>query len=171
LIGYIKPGAGMKQIVQSGKEEIEKLNGEDVVVVWGGSNYISKQNSQEALRQLSNFAKKYQDTNVIVMSAPQREDLMPSSCVNSEVTCFNRLLRKRMNFYTNMNILETDLNRDCFTKHGLHINSSGKEQLIRKLASVIESVTVKNSGPNIALQWIGNGSSIGNMESNQSLHS
>jgi hypothetical protein len=49
------------------------------------------------------------------------------------------------------------------------MNSSGKEQLIRKLASVIESVSVKNSGPNIALQWIGNGSSIGNMESNQSL--
>jgi hypothetical protein len=104
------------------------------------------------------------------MSAPQRYDLMPSSCVNSEVTRFNPLLRKRMNLYTNKNTLETDLNTDCFTKHGLHMNSSGKEHLIRKLASVIESVTVKNSGPNIPLQWIGNGTSIGNMESNQSLH-
>ena len=32
VIGYVKPRAGMKLIVQSGKEEIEKLNGEDVVV-------------------------------------------------------------------------------------------------------------------------------------------
>jgi hypothetical protein len=32
--GYVKPGAGMKVIVQSGKEEVEKLNEEDVVV-WG----------------------------------------------------------------------------------------------------------------------------------------
>jgi len=34
--GYVKPGAEMKVILQSGKEEIEKLSGEDVVVVWGG---------------------------------------------------------------------------------------------------------------------------------------
>ena len=45
MIGHIKPGAGMKQIVQTGKDEIEKINGDDVVVVWGGSNDISKQNS------------------------------------------------------------------------------------------------------------------------------
>ena len=59
MSGYVKPGAGMKVIVQSGKEEIEKLNGEDVVVVWGGgSNDIGKQNSQEALRQLCKFVNK-----------------------------------------------------------------------------------------------------------------
>jgi hypothetical protein len=40
VIGYLKPSAGMKLIVQSGKEEIEKLNGEDVVV-WGGALMIS----------------------------------------------------------------------------------------------------------------------------------
>jgi hypothetical protein len=33
--GYVKPGAGMEVIVHSAKEEIEKLKGEDVVVVWG----------------------------------------------------------------------------------------------------------------------------------------
>jgi predicted phosphodiesterase len=34
--GYVKSGAGMKVIVRSAKEEIGKLKGEDVVVVWGG---------------------------------------------------------------------------------------------------------------------------------------
>jgi hypothetical protein len=33
LIGHIKLGAGMKQIVQTGKDDIEKLNGDDDVVV------------------------------------------------------------------------------------------------------------------------------------------
>jgi len=33
MTGYVKPAAGLKLIVQSGKEEIEKLHGEDVVVV------------------------------------------------------------------------------------------------------------------------------------------
>jgi hypothetical protein len=50
--GYVKHGAGMKVIVQSGKEEIEKLNGEDVVVLWWVSNDIGTQNSQDTLRQL-----------------------------------------------------------------------------------------------------------------------
>jgi len=36
-----------------------------------------------------------------------------------------------------------------------------------KLAGVIESVTVKNSGPNIELQWKGTGINLGNMETNQ----
>ena len=166
MIGHIKPGVGMKQIVQTGRNEIEKLNGDDVVVVWGGSNDFSKQNSQEVLRQLSNFVKKCQDVNVIVMSAPQRYDLMPSFCVNSEVVRCNHLLRKRMKLYMNMKILDTDLNRGYFTKHGLHMNSSGKDQLIMKLASVIESVTVNNSGPSIELQWKGNGINIGNMVTN-----
>ena len=101
--------------------------------MWGNTNDISKQNSQEALKQLSEFANKCQDTNVIVMTAPMRHDLMPSSCVNSEVVRFSRLLKERMKLYTKIKILDTDLNRDCFTKHGLHMNSSGKDQLIMKL--------------------------------------
>jgi hypothetical protein len=85
VIGHVKPGAEMKQIVNSGKKEVNNLKGDDVIVVWGGSNDIGKQNSQEAWKHLHNFAKTHQDVNVIVMSAPQRYDLMPSSCVNSEV--------------------------------------------------------------------------------------
>jgi len=80
--GYVKSGAGMDVIVHSMKEEIGKLNGEDVVVVWGGANDIGKKNSQEALRHLCKFVDKSQNVNVIVMSAPHRHDLMPSPCVN-----------------------------------------------------------------------------------------
>ena len=57
-----------------------------------------------------------------------------------------------MKLYTKTKLLDTNLNRDCFTKHGLHMNSLGKDQLIMKLAGVFESVTVKNSGHNIELQ-------------------
>jgi len=101
------------------------------------------------------------------MSAPQRHDLMPSSYVNSEVVRFNRLLRKRMKLYTKTKILDTDLKRDCFTKHGQHMNSLGKDQHKIKLAGMIESVTVKNSGSNIELQWKENRINLGNMEINQ----
>jgi hypothetical protein len=167
--GYVKPGAGMEVIVQSWKEEIEKLSGEDIVVVWGGSNDIGKQNPQEALSQVCKFVDRSQDVHVIVMSAPHRHDLMPSSCVKVEVARFNCLLRKRMKLYKRAKILDTDLNRDCFTKHGLHMNSSGKEQLILKLADMIESLTIKNSGSSIQLQWKENGTSLDNIDSVQIL--
>jgi len=72
-----------------------------------------------------------------------------------------------MKLYTKIKILDTDLNRDCFTKHGLHMNCLGKDQLIMKLAGMIESVTFKNSGHNIELQWKGTGINLGNMETNQ----
>jgi 1-aminocyclopropane-1-carboxylate deaminase/D-cysteine desulfhydrase-like pyridoxal-dependent ACC family enzyme len=68
--GYVKPGAGMKVIVSSAKEEIGKLNREDVVIVWWGSNDIGKRNYQEALRHLCKFVDQNQNVNVIVMSAP-----------------------------------------------------------------------------------------------------
>jgi len=74
-----------------------------------------------------------------------------------------------MKLYTKTKILDTDLNGDCFTKHGLHMNCLGKDQLIMKLADMIGSVTVKNSGHNIELQWKETGINLGNMETNQVL--
>jgi hypothetical protein len=50
-------------------------------------------------------------------------------------------------------IMDTELNRDCFTNHGLHMNSSGKEQLILKLANMIESSIIKNGGSSIEIHW------------------
>jgi hypothetical protein len=49
------------------------------------------------------------------------------------------------------------------------MNSSGKEQLILKLASVIESLTAKNSGSDIKLQWKENGTSLENRDTYQML--
>ena len=47
------------------------------------------------------------------------------------------------------------------------MNSLGKDQHKIKLAGMIESVTVKNSGSNIELQWKENRINLGNMEINQ----
>jgi hypothetical protein len=38
----VKPGAGMGNIVESMNGDIKKLKSDDVVVIWGGSNDISK---------------------------------------------------------------------------------------------------------------------------------
>jgi hypothetical protein len=131
--GYVKPVAGMSVITQTVKEEVRKLKSEDVVVVWGVSNDIGKNNSQEALRHLRSFVEKRQRVNIVTITAPPRYDLIHSSCVNNEVVRFNRQLKKRTNMFNNVTILETDLKRGYFTKHGLHRNTSGKEQIALKL--------------------------------------
>ena len=99
----------MSVIKHTVKEEIGKLNSNDVVVVWGGLIDIGKNNTQDALRHLSNFVEKRRKVNIVVMSAPPRYDLIPSSCVNKEVARFNRQPKKRMKTFHNVKILETDL--------------------------------------------------------------
>ena len=87
------------------------------------------------------------------MSAPPRYDLIPSFCVNDEVVRFNRQLKKRMKMFNNVQILETDLRREYFTKHGLHLKTSGKEQITSKLAAVVKSLLHKKKSTSIQLQW------------------
>jgi hypothetical protein len=99
------------------------------------------------------LARKRQKVNIVVMSAPPRYDLIPSSCVNNEVDRFNRQLKKKMKTFNNVKILETHLKRECFTKHGLHLNSAGKEQIALKLAATVKSLLNKKSTSHIYLQW------------------
>jgi len=86
---FIKPSAGMKTIIDKAKEDIMKLTGDDVVI-WGGSNDIGKDNSRVALKHLGNFVTNNQMVNTVVMTAPPRCDLLPSSYVNNKVIRFNR---------------------------------------------------------------------------------
>jgi len=60
------------------------------------------------------------------MKLPQRNDLIPSSCVNNEVIKFNRQVEKKMKIYNSVKMLETDLDRKYCTKYGQHLNLSGK---------------------------------------------
>ena len=87
------------------------------------------------------------------MTAPPRYDLLPSSCVNNEVISFNRQLIKRMTPYDNVRILETGLEREYFTKHGMHLNSSGKECIARRLAIVVRNFLKKERRSPIKLYW------------------
>ena len=63
-------------------------------------------------RFVCNFFKNNQTVNIIVMTAPPRHDLLPSSCVNNEVIRFSRKLKKRMIIYSNVKILGTDLEKE-----------------------------------------------------------
>jgi hypothetical protein len=50
-------------------------------------------------------------------------------------------------------MLDTDLERIHFTKHGLHLKSSGKECIAQRLVTVIRSFFNKERMSPICLQW------------------
>jgi len=52
-------------------------------------------------------------------------------------------------------VLETNLERGYFTNHGLHLNSSGKECIARKLAEIVTSSLKKEEATPISLPWKG----------------
>jgi lysophospholipase L1-like esterase len=58
--------------------------------------------------------------------------------VNEEVKVYNRELKECLKTCENTEILEIDPNRDLFTRHGLHLNSKGKDQIAEKIAQTIK---------------------------------
>lgn len=153
VTSFVKPGAAMKEIVRSSSESVKSLSNKDVLIVWGGSNDISRNNTKEAIDQLCNFIEEEASVNLVIMKIPLRHDLMPSSCVNNEVLKFNRQLEKRVKLYPNTSIMDLELDRSYYTTHGQHLNSSGKELIANKLAILIKDMLIKKHHNPIQLPW------------------
>jgi hypothetical protein len=71
--------------------------------------------------------------------------------------------------YSNVKLLETNLEREYFTKHGLHLNSSGKECITLRLATVVKSFFNKERMPPIYFQWKDD-TMISNQDRNNNAH-
>jgi hypothetical protein len=78
------------------------------------------------------FVKDQVNTNIIIMSAPHRHYLSPSSCVNTEVKTFSRRIKKLMKTFPHVTTMDIDFVRKHFTTHGLHMNFKGKYEMAQK---------------------------------------
>jgi lysophospholipase L1-like esterase len=151
--GIIKPGAGANILETTAKSDIISQTKNDVVLVCVGANDIAKNNAKIALNHISNFVKLNNHTNIIVTNLPHRFDLPQSSCVNSEISLFNRRLIKNMKLYNHASILELCNERKFFTNHGLHLNGLGKEVMAEKIASHTLTVLNQKKNPPIVVSW------------------
>jgi len=92
-------------------------------------------------------------TNRILISVLYRYYVTVYSHVNSTIKSFNSKLLKLAKIFSHVSIIEIVNNSLLFTKHGLHLNESGKEllsnQLVLHLFSILEEVSVKP----ITLGW------------------
>ena len=121
------------KILQTANKEIDVLTKKDIVVQWGGANDIARNESEKGLTYLSKYVERRKNTNIILVSAPKRHDLLNTSCVNSEVDKFDRKLHKKMKLHEHVKVIDSVIQRGCFTRHGLHLNRLGKEQIATKV--------------------------------------
>ena len=149
--GIVKPGAHMNAITDTEGEIIRSLTSDDVIIIWGGSNDISRNNSKDALKNVYEFVNRNAESIIVLINAPQRHDLIPESCVNTEVMKFNRQIKKIMKPYPKVYFLENNLDRNHFTKHGMNLNYKGKDQSAQQLALIVEKIFRKKQPVPIAI--------------------
>ena len=116
----------MEEIVTTVDELRTSVRREDILIMWGGTNNISKNNTKKAISSVSDYAKNNSGSNITLINAPHRHDLIPHSCVNKEVVKYSRLMKKIVKQYPNIQLLDLDLDRFHFTTRGMHMNSKGK---------------------------------------------
>ena len=137
VFGSINPEAGMKTIKDTASVKVQQLTKKDVVVLWGGSNDIARNNSLVGLKHIIEFLIEANHTNVILMTAPHRYDLITNSCVNKEVEVFNKKLHKKVEKFKKVEISDLVNERSCYTRHGQHLNSAGKDSMLNRIAAYL----------------------------------
>jgi hypothetical protein len=151
--GFVKPSASTDALTITTKTEIENLTDRDVLIFWGGSNDISRKNCNNGLKQILTLVKNNTHTNILLLSLPHRHDLIPSCAVNDEISTFNRKLVKFVNNYQQVSVVKLDLSRQCFTRHGLHLNTLGKEIVSNRIVTCVKQILKQNVAKTISLGW------------------
>jgi hypothetical protein len=150
----VAPGARLEHITNLADDKITSLGKRDTVIMIGGANDINKNEANLGLCHLRKFIENRRNTNnILVMTAPHRYDLQESSCVNSEIMKFNRKLCKVSKSAGNVEILQLALERNDFTRHGMHLNISGKEKVAKLMGeSIVQRMSKEEVTPFI-LKW------------------
>jgi hypothetical protein len=151
--GQVKPGANLAAILASCVSDIKDFSKKDVLIVWGGSRDVSRNESVKGLIQINNFIKKNSHTNILVMTLPNRLDLVVTSCVNQETMVFNRKLCKLVKAYNHAIAIVNNFQSGHHTRHGLHLNTKGKDFTAKVLRSTIKSIFNTNLNTPIPMNW------------------
>jgi hypothetical protein len=163
VIGIIMPGAGLQIITQAAKNEIRSLNHKNCIIIWGGSYDINKNESSTRLKYIRNFTLQNEHTNIII-PALYRHDLSNSSCVNNEIQVFNRKLSKMTEAMSHVVLLDLAMDRNDFTRHGMHLNLSGKEKVALLIGQHLINLLTKQVNNILPLSWIHDSKDLNSMK-------
>jgi len=153
ISGTIIPGARLNNITQLAKNELTNLTRKDTIIIWGGSNDVYKNETQSGLKSLYTFVNRRANTNILTLMIPHRHDLSPHSCVNEEIQTYNRKLHKVMKNLDGVKVVDYDLSREDFTRHGLHINAKGKTKVAKNITQILTQFSKQNDVKLIPMHW------------------
>ena len=60
VYGIVKLGMGLNEITKSSNEDVKKMRNKDMIIVWGGTNDIRKNNIDKGQKHLQTFVGKKQ---------------------------------------------------------------------------------------------------------------
>jgi hypothetical protein len=149
---FIKPGANVKQIVETQEMEFKCLGKKDLIVVNGGSNDPANNSREENLLK---FAQKYPNTNVLMLNVPIRYDPLTNYRTNQDINNFNDKLQKRTRLFNHVHLIEMTTDRKYFMNHGFHLNKLGKERIAKEIVCQIREIvnSVPKNEPAYPLHW------------------
>jgi hypothetical protein len=154
VMGTVMPGSRLEHIVKTNIKDIRTLEKKDAVIISGGSMDINKNEAEFGLRQLKKLVDDAQNTNILIVTANHRYDLQESSCVNKEIASFNRKLKKVMKTKDNVKIVQPNLDRNDFTRHGMHLNVSGKDKTAELIIQTLKLFDRKREKSPIVIKWV-----------------
>jgi hypothetical protein len=142
----------MKNIKESAKIKMVQLTNGDIVVLWGDSNDVARNNSVVGMKHILDLLINSSHTNLILLSVSHRHNLISDSCVNREVEAFSSSSRNRLKCFGKVKLVDVINEREFYTRHGQNLNSRGKESMASKIAWTIERIMRKKADP-ISMKW------------------
>jgi hypothetical protein len=76
--GYVKLNTILHDVIKSVKSEMKNLSENDVAVLCGGTLDVARNETMKGLSSVLQFVKNSEHTNMILMDAPYRFDLVAS---------------------------------------------------------------------------------------------
>jgi hypothetical protein len=85
VCGVVKPGSATGTLMETAKGDLEKLTMNDFLIVCSGMNDIDRNYSSNAFKNIINFIRSVNHTNIILICVPYRHDTMDYSHVNNMI--------------------------------------------------------------------------------------
>lgn len=134
-----KPNAPFSEVGKNVKKHTEFFNKNDYLVILGGSNNVIERNDKKIIGEVKKLLELTEHTNIIIAGLPYRHHT-PS--LNNEISYLNMELEQIIKKTQHGSFLAIhDLQRSCYTAHGLHFNNRGK----RKIAEMIMNIVLKKN--------------------------
>jgi hypothetical protein len=151
--GYVKPNAGLAELLRMAKSDLNKLSRMDAVIVIGGSNDIGKTELNTNLTSIVKFLDVLQHTNVIIAELLVRYDTGATPWIYEQIKQYNKKLGKVTKSQKQAKLIRITTDRKHYTKHGLHLNSRGKESMVREILTNFHGKQVTHATLVIHLPW------------------